>query len=331
MLGRALINMMGQIGSQVVVPYRGDGREVRNVKMMGDLGQIIPLPFHIRDERTVRRAIEGSNIVINLLGSPRESWNFTYHDINVNAAHLLAKTSMDLGVDRFIQVSSLTAHPDAMTEFDRTKWHGEQVVKEYYPEATILRPSLIYGCNDRFMYRMADIWKKWWFKTPWVMGPDTVVNPVACEDVALAIMRAVTSPIETAGKTYHLTGDLEATRYQYMDRVGKVLDVKELSARVQRLDPDFILPFLKPIKNLQRKLVCPIIWALFPRMYFTYDEVLRTKVEQILPEFDEYGNPALSHVDLGIKPRDYFDRETVLLNMFHPNNYWIYDGQDWIR
>merc|ERR1719233_1255871 len=116
--GHAVINQLGQIGSQVVVPYRGDGREVRNVKMMGDLGQIIPLPFHIRDERTVRRAIEGSNIVINLLGSPRESWNFTYHDINVNAAHLLAKTSMDLGVDRFIQVSSLTAHPDAMTEFD---------------------------------------------------------------------------------------------------------------------------------------------------------------------------------------------------------------------
>merc|ERR1719289_255716 len=54
--GHAVINQLGQIGSQVVVPYRGDGREVKRVRMMGDLGQIIPLPFHLRDARTVARA-----------------------------------------------------------------------------------------------------------------------------------------------------------------------------------------------------------------------------------------------------------------------------------
>jgi len=330
-LGHAVINMMGQIGSQVVVPYRGDGREVRRVKMMGDLGQIIPLPFHIRDERTVRRAIEGSNIVINLLGNRRESWNFTYHDVHVNGSHLLAKTAMECGADRFIQVSSLTAAPDAISEFDRTKWHGEQVVKQYYPEATILRPSLTYGCNDRFMYWMAQTWKHWWFKTPYVLGPNRVVNPVAVEDVALAVMRAVTSPIETAGKTYHLTGELEATQEMFMDRIGKVLSMKEVGARLQRHEPDFWLPLLAILRPIQKNFVPPILWQLVPRMYFTYDEVMRQKTDQRKPEFDEHGNPALTHDDLGIKPRDYFDREAILMEPFHPMDYWIYDGCDWVR
>jgi len=332
-LGHAFINQLGQIGSQVVVPYRGDGTEVRRTKMMGDLGQIIPLPFHIRDERTVRRAIEGSNVVINLLGAPyqRESWNFTYHDIHVNASHLIAKCSMELGVDRFIQCSSLTAAPDAVSEFDKTKWHGEQVVKQYYPEATFIRPGIIYGVNDRFLYKYADTWKRWAFKTPWVFGPNRRINPVAVEDVSLALMRCVTSPIETGGKTYHLTGDLEATQYQFMERVGKVLDMKEVAAICYKYEPEYFMPFFYPVRHLMRKFTVPILWNLFPRGWTSYDELARQTVDQVKPEFDEYGQPALTHEDLGIRPRDYFDRETVILDPFHPMNYWVYDGNDWFR
>jgi len=331
--GHAVINQLGQIGSQVVVPYRGDGREVKRVRMMGDLGQIIPLPFHLRDARTVARAIEGSNMVINMIGVPRETWNFTYHDTHVNGAHLIAKTAMELGVSRFIQVSSLTAHPEARSEFDRTKWHGEQVVKQYFPEATILRPSLIYGHNDRFMWRMCRTWKKWAFKRPHVMNPHRVVNPVTVEDVALAVMRCVIDPIETAGKTYHLTGNVEATNEQWMYRVGEVLDMWDSAYLMDfhKYDPRLLLPFFKFIKEPQRRFIPPIVWNFFRNTWVTYDELERSLTDAIMPEVDEYGNVPLTHEDLGIIPRDYFDREVILCEPFHPMDYWTHDGQDWYR
>jgi len=331
--GHAVINQLGQIGSQVVVPYRGDGREVKRIKMMGDLGQIVPLPYHLRDPKTVARAIEGSNIVINLIGMNRETWNFTYHDAHVNGAHLIAKTAMECGVSRYIQMSSLTAHPEALSEFDRTKWHGEQVARQYFPEATILRPSIIYSNNDRWMYRMAKIWKRWWCKKPFVMNPHRVVNPVAVEDVALAVLRTVVDPIETAGKTYHLTGDVEATQEQWMYRVGEVLDMWDSAYLMDfyNYDPRLFMPFFKLIKEPQRKMFPTILWNFFPHMWTTYDELQRSMTDMVMPEEDENGLAPLTHEDLGIVPRDYYDRETVILDPFHPMDYWRYDGKDWYR
>lgn len=331
--GHAVINQLGQIGSQVVVPYRGDGREVKRIKMMGDLGQIIPLPYHLRDAKTIARAIEDSNIVINLIGMNRETWNFTYHDAHVNGSHLIAKTAMECGVSRFIQMSSLTAAPDAKSEFDRTKWHGEQVVKQYFPEATIIRPSIIYSNNDRWMYRMARIWKRYFFKKPFVMNPHRVVNPVAVEDVALAVLRTVVDPLETAGKTYHLTGDLEATQEQWMYRVGEVLDMWDSAYLMDfhKYDPRFLLQLFKLIKEPQRKLFPVFLWNFFPHMWTTHDELLRSLTDMVMPEMDENGMAPLTHRDLGIIPRDYYDRETVILEPFHPMDYWMYDGKDWYR
>ena len=82
---------MGQIGSQVVVPYRGDGMEVRDLKLMGDLGQIVPLPYQIRDKRSVERVLKDSNVVINAISRRRESGNFSFHDTHVNATHMIAR------------------------------------------------------------------------------------------------------------------------------------------------------------------------------------------------------------------------------------------------
>eukprot|EP01084_Bolivina_argentea_P189978 326598_1 len=52
-LGRHIVNQLGRMGSQVILPYRGDGTEVKDHRLMGDLGQIVPLPYQIRDKRSV--------------------------------------------------------------------------------------------------------------------------------------------------------------------------------------------------------------------------------------------------------------------------------------
>lgn len=93
-IGRHIVNQLGQIGSQVVLPYRGDGTEVHDMKLMGDLGQIVPLPYQIRDKRSVERVIKDSNVVINAISKRRESCNFSFHDTHVNATHMIARVKL---------------------------------------------------------------------------------------------------------------------------------------------------------------------------------------------------------------------------------------------
>lgn len=139
------------MGSQVVIPYRSaDGIELRDHKLMGDLGQIVPLPFQIRDKRSVERVIQDSNVVINCISRRRESHNFSFHDSHVNATHMIARTSAELGVDRFIQISVANAQEDSPSGMHRTKWHAEQVAKAFYPECTVIRPGVCFGHGDQF-------------------------------------------------------------------------------------------------------------------------------------------------------------------------------------
>lgn len=73
LLGKALVNKLGKIGTQVIIPYRGDPYEVRTLKLAGDLGQILFLPFYLRDEETIYRAMKYSNVVVNLIGHDAET------------------------------------------------------------------------------------------------------------------------------------------------------------------------------------------------------------------------------------------------------------------
>lgn len=72
-LGHYVVNQLGKIGSQVIIPYRCDSTWVRDLKVMGDLGQVLFLPFHIANEESIRKSLRYSNTVINLIGREWET------------------------------------------------------------------------------------------------------------------------------------------------------------------------------------------------------------------------------------------------------------------
>ena len=85
-LGRYAVNHLGRIGSQVIVPYRGDGMSSRHLRLNGDLGQIVPVPFSLYDASSITKAVQQSNIVINCIGSRYETANYKYDDVNAKSA-----------------------------------------------------------------------------------------------------------------------------------------------------------------------------------------------------------------------------------------------------
>jgi len=316
-LGHQIVFRLGPIGAQCILPYRDDGHQVKICKMAGDLGQIVPIKYQIRDKDSVMRSLEGSNVAINLLSQFRETKNFSFHDINVNATHMVAKCAYELGVDRFIYISAVNAAEDSPSEFLRTKWLGEQIVKEYYPEATIIRPSIMYGRWDKFVNKMCRSWRMW-FRMPYVVGPDAMIQPVCIDDVSLAVLKCVVDPLATCGKTYEMYGDFRAKRERWMDRLGDAMCAQK--PFFKRIEPAYRLPLLKAIDPIHRTLP-QLFFRIMSHMIpgediYTYDQFVRDSIDWIEPT-----RPYLGLRDLGITPTSFFDKEPELVYYWNTFEY----------
>jgi len=229
-LGRGVNNRLGKNGSQIVFPYRGEHYKMMRLKPVGDLGQILFTPFELRDEESIRRAVSHSNIVINLIGQGWETRNFKYEDVNVVGPQTIARICREMGVKRLVHISHINARekPEKAflpggSRFLSTKWEGEMAVRSEFPEATIFRPSDIYGHGDSFINYWMGRWRKdmtWQNKevksTPlWLKGHYSVKQPVHLNDLTDGIMAALADP-EAAGQTYEAVGPQRITMFELL-------------------------------------------------------------------------------------------------------------------
>ncbi|TEB39924.1 NADH dehydrogenase [Coprinellus micaceus] len=185
-LGRYLVSKLGKIGTQVITPYR-DEDEARHLKLMGDLGQIVRMEWDIRDEKSIAECLRHSDIVYNLVGRDYPTKNFSFEDVNVLGPERIARIAREEGVSRFIQLSHLNADPDSASKFYATKAEGESRVKELFPNATFVRPSQMFGYEDKLLTNIA-IWPIWWK----LNNGETKIRPVHVLDVAQALSSLLT-------------------------------------------------------------------------------------------------------------------------------------------
>lgn len=205
-VGRYVAQSLGSMGTRLVLPYRCDDVDVQHLRVMGDLGMIVPMKdFDLFDEDMVKRAIEGSDVVINLVGTDFETWNYSFDDVHVKATEILARASKTMGVQRFLHFSALGASIDAPSRRLRSKAMGEVVVKEEIGgNSTIFKPAPITGPEDRIFRKFASQIKKMPF-VPLVDGGKQRLQPIWIRDVALAVANALHT-YESLGKEYHLAG-----------------------------------------------------------------------------------------------------------------------------
>lgn len=189
-IGRYVVNRLAKTGARVIIPYRGDEYDVKHLKVMGDLGQVVPFEMSIRSAGDIEKAVAGSNVVINLLGKPFETRRFTFENVNVHFPRILASLCLDLGVDRLVHFSALGAAADAESRQLKTKFIGEEAVREEFPEATILRLATVVGPEDQLFNRVAEL-AKLVPAMPLVHGPGSRQQPVYCLDVAAAVLEVL--------------------------------------------------------------------------------------------------------------------------------------------
>ncbi|TEA12652.1 hypothetical protein DBR06_SOUSAS15810047 [Sousa chinensis] len=219
-LGRYVVNHLGRMGSQVIVPYRCEPYDTMHLRPMGDLGQIIFLEWNGRDKDSIRRAVEHSNVVINLVGREWETKNFGFEDVFVKIPQAIAQVSKEAGVEKFIHVSHLNADIKSSSKYLRNKAAGEKEVRDAFPEATIIKPSDIFGREDRFLNYFASI--RWFGGVPLIsLGKKTVKQPVYIVDVTKGIVNAIKDP-DARGKTFAFVGP---SRYILFDLVQYIFAV----------------------------------------------------------------------------------------------------------
>ncbi|XP_008574858.1 PREDICTED: NADH dehydrogenase [ubiquinone] 1 alpha subcomplex subunit 9, mitochondrial [Galeopterus variegatus] len=213
-LGRYVVNHLGRMGSQVIIPFRCERYDTMHLRPMGDLGQLIFLEWNGRDKDSIQRAVQHSNVVINLIGREWETRNFYFEDVFVKIPQAIAQVSKEAGVEKFIHVSHLNADIKSSSRYLRNKAVGEKEVREAFPEATIIKPSDIFGREDRFLNHFAK--SRWFGGVPLIsLGKKTVKQPVYVVDVCKGIINAIKDP-DAKGKTFAFVGP---NRYLLLDLV----------------------------------------------------------------------------------------------------------------
>ena len=202
-VGRHVVRRLAARGDVVRVAVR-DPVAAAFLKPMGNVGQVVPMRVDIADAGAVAEALRGADAAINLVGILSETGRQRFDAVQGEGAERLAAAARAAGVARFVQVSAIGADAASDSAYARSKAAGEAGVRRHYPDAPILRPSVVFGPEDDFFNRFAQM-AQLAPVVPLVGGGHTRFQPVYVGDVADAVLRALDSPA-ASGRIYELGG-----------------------------------------------------------------------------------------------------------------------------
>lgn len=227
--GRYVAQALLKAGARIRIAQR-DPRAAFFIKPLGGLGQTQFIAADVRRPDTLARAVAGADAVVNLAGV----FGPTIQAVNADGAGNVARAAAAAGVTALAHVSAIGADPQSASAYGRSKGEGEAQVRAAFADATILRPSLIFGQEDQFVNRFAGIVARSPFVP--VLKGNTRIQPVFVADVADAIVAALDKPQAFGGQTIELGGPDVLTFTQFnrwlVDAIGKEKPVVEL--------PDFV-------------------------------------------------------------------------------------------
>jgi NADH dehydrogenase len=202
-IGRYIVARLADRGWTIRVAVRHP-RDANFLRPLGNVGQIVPLRARVQNEAEVRAAVAGADAVVNLVGILAPSGKQTFQAVQAEGPGLIARAAAAEGVTQLVHVSAIGADADSPSEYARSKAAGEQAVRAAFPQATVLRPSIVFGPEDDFFNRFA-VMARLAPALPLIGGGHTRFQPVYVGDVADAAMAALERE-DAPGKTYELGG-----------------------------------------------------------------------------------------------------------------------------
>jgi NADH dehydrogenase len=201
-LGRYTVRALARAGWRIKVAARRPARGFF-LRPLGQVGQIDFVKCDVSDADSVAAALAGSDAVVNLCGILFQRGQ-TFAAVQADGAAHIGAAAAKAGVKALVHVSAIGADSESTSQYAVTKAEGETRLREAFPAATILRPSIVFGPEDDFFNRFAEM-ARFLPVLPLIGGGKTLFQPVFVGDVAAAIAIALDS--ETArARTYELGG-----------------------------------------------------------------------------------------------------------------------------
>src|SRR5579864_5441970 len=276
-IGRYVVKRLAERGDVLTVGGRR-ATSAKYLKLKGDVGQVGLVNIGIDDEMLGPAFVANQDAVVNLVGILYESGTQRFEIAHHIGAARLAQLARRAGVERFVHISAIGADPRSTSVYARTKAAGEEAVRDAFPTATILRPSVVFGPEDQFFNRLAAM-ALISPVMPLIGGGDTRFQPVYVGDVADAVVRCI-DDATTAGRTYELGGPKI-----YSFRALIELLLSEIGRKRFLID----LPF--GLASLEARLM-----SLLPNPPLTPDQVELLKRDNVV------SSGALTLAALGIAP-----------------------------
>ena len=234
----------------------------------------------IHDERSVAAALAGAHAVVNAVSLYVEHGDETFQSVHVRAAGRLARLARAAGVERLIHLSGIGADPASPSPYIRSRGQGEATVRSAFPDATLIRPSVMFGPEDAFVTRILGLLQRLPVYPMFGSGT-TRVQPVHVEDVAEAIARAL-EPEDSKGATFECGGSRVFSYEELIDTIARAARLQ-----VRRVPVPFAV--WHTIALLAEALPSPPL---------TRNQVELMQIDTVVSRH------ARALADLGIEPRD---------------------------
>ena len=186
----------GFLGRRIVRRLRDHGHAVRIASRHPERARspiaderLQPVRADIADEGSLAAALAGTQGVVNAVSLYLERGNATFRSVHVSGAARVAREAHRAGVERLIHVSGIGADPGSNSPYIRSRGEGELAVKSAFPDATIVRPAVMFGPDDAFLNTSLTLLRRL-PAFPMFGNGRTKLQPADGEDVAEAIARA---------------------------------------------------------------------------------------------------------------------------------------------
>ena len=273
-LGRHTVRALARAGYRIRIATRHPNRAFF-LRPLGSVGQIDFVKCDVADADSVAQALSGANAAINLTGILFEKGQ-TFEEVQADGAANIAKAAAAAGVAALVHVSAIGADAESAAAYAVTKAEGEANVREAFPNAVILRPSIIFGPEDGFFNKFAEM-ARFFPALPLIGGGRTRFQPVFVGDVAQAILAALS---RQDGRTYELGGP---SVYSFKELMQLIL--RETGRKRALVPVPFGIAFLKAA-----------FLQLLPNPLLTIDQVKLLKKDNVVSP------TAAGLADLGITP-----------------------------
>lgn len=282
-IGRYIVQKLARSGYRVRVATRRPNEAIF-LKTYGMVGQVEPILCNIRNESSIRNAMLGADAVVNCVGILESVGKNKFVEVQHKGADFVSRIASELGVKKLVHISAIGADIDSKSKYASSKGLGEASVMKNFPGAILLRPSIVFGFEDKFFNRFASMARL----SPIlpIVGGNTKFQPVYVDDVARAAFLGINNDVQAG--IYELGGPEVASFNELMRRMLKIILRRRLIVNL----PFWIASLMGTGFDLGKAISLGII-----RGPITLDQVLNLKNDNVVSREEK------TFKDLGIDPK----------------------------